>query len=121
MFGVRSAGSALSRRTTKNMAKSITASGPILEIGLVCGAGSSLTGVHGLTDLFQYAGDFAAKRRQQDATARLRTSHWKSDATGSMSCTYDTHPSIDHRPSVLVSPSSLQAALDSTRDEVLKE
>jgi hypothetical protein len=57
------------------MAKTDIIDEPQIEIGLVRDAGSSHAGIHGLTDLFNYASQFAAKR-QNDRASRLYVLHY---------------------------------------------
>jgi hypothetical protein len=55
-------GTQTSQRTnvTKTMAKTALVAAPRIEVGLACDAGTSNAGIYGLTDLFTYAGEFAA-------------------------------------------------------------
>ncbi len=78
------------------------------EVGLVCDAGSSQAGVHGLTDLFRCAG---APRPQPDSATgvAIRIAHWTVDEAGAAHCQYDSEPGTPHHPSVLVLPGNLQA------------
>jgi transcriptional regulator GlxA family with amidase domain len=93
-------------KQTKTMAKSAPA--PQIEIGLVCDAGSSHGGLHGLTELFGFAGDIAAKRRDADAPPPVRVTHWRAQG-GTMRCTHDSAPGAAHAPSVLIIPGNQQA------------
>ncbi|HEY8683526.1 MAG TPA: hypothetical protein VIM06_10180, partial [Rhodanobacter sp.] len=91
-----------------------------IEVGLVCDAGTSNTGLHGLTDLFMYASEFAAKRRSENTQPPIRLAHWRTDvASSQVRCTFDSCPGSGHNPSVLVIPGNLQATLATTRDEIL--
>lgn len=91
-----------------------------IEIGLVCDAGTSPTGLYGLTDLFTYASEFAAKRREEDARPAIRITHWRADiAMAEVRCTFDSYPTPDHNLSVLVLPGNLQATLGRTKDETV--
>ncbi|WP_329606674.1 GlxA family transcriptional regulator [Paraburkholderia polaris] len=95
---------------TKNMAKTALVSAPQIEIGLACDAGTSNAGIYGLTDLFTYAGEFAAKRHGGSARSAVRITHWRADddATG-VRCAYDSCPSSSHALSLVVIPGNVQA------------
>jgi len=102
------------------MAKSATATLSQPEVGIVCDAGTSATGLHGLTELFTYASDIAARRRGLDAFPFMRITHWVSDSSdGQVHCKYDSSPRDEHQLAVLVLPGNLQATLNSARDDVL--
>ncbi len=83
-------------------------------------AGTSATGLHGLTELFTYAGQMAARRQGQVALPSLRITHWKSEPGGScVTCTYDSSAEAHHDLVVLVLPGNLRATQSRSRDEVL--
>lgn len=92
------------------MAKTALVSAPRIEIGLACDEGTSNAGVYGLTDLFTYAGQFAAKRYGGSATTAVRITHWRvdHDATG-VHCEYDSCPGSSHALSLVVIPGNPQA------------
>ncbi|WP_322029479.1 GlxA family transcriptional regulator [Paraburkholderia sp. J76] len=91
------------------MAKTARVSVPRIEIGLACDAGTSNAGVYGLTDLFTYAGEFAAKRHG-GAAAVVRITHWRADHDGTgVRCEYDSCPGSPHALSLLVIPGNAQA------------
>ncbi|WP_430389922.1 GlxA family transcriptional regulator [Dyella sp. 20L07] len=93
---------------------------PQLEIGIVCDAGTSATGLHGLTELFTYAGQMAARRSGQVALPSVRITHWQREPGESrVLCTYDSCSLDDHDLAVLVLPGNLQATLNTSKDEVL--
>ncbi|CAG4890585.1 HTH-type transcriptional activator RhaR [Paraburkholderia gardini] len=94
------------------------ASTPRNEVGIVCDAGTSLTGLHGLTELFRYAGDFAARRDKRNARAMMRITHWQRTQK-EVACTYDSTPGSAYEPAVLILPGNLQATVDTARDKVL--
>ncbi len=80
------------------------------EFGLVCDAGSSNAGLYGLTDLFKYAGDFAARRRRGGETPAVRITHWHiEEGEAEPRCTYDTRPGVQRSPAVLVLPGNAVA------------
>lgn len=95
---------------TKNMAKTAPASVPPVEIGLACDAGTSNTGIYGLTDLFTYAGEFAARRHGDSARSAVRITHWRADDDATeVRCEYDSCPGSSHTLSLLVIPGNVQA------------
>jgi transcriptional regulator GlxA family with amidase domain len=80
------------------------------EFGLVCDAGTSSAGIHGLTDLFKYAGEIAAKRQRAGETPAVRVTHWNiDDGEVEPRCTYDTRPGTQRSPAVLVLPGNVSA------------
>lgn len=92
------------------MAKTAPVVVPRFEIGLACDAGSSNTGIYGLTDLFTYAGEFAAKRHGGSARSIVRITHWRVDEDAlEVRCAYDSCPSSSHALSLLVIPGNAQA------------
>ena len=102
------------------MAKTAVELGPQIEIGLVCDAGTSYAGIHGLTDLFKYAGNFAAKRQYDETRSPVRTTHWRvDDGDAEVCCTYDSCPGSPHAPVVLVIPGNEQAPLEPTKENPL--
>jgi transcriptional regulator GlxA family with amidase domain len=102
------------------MAKTAMASLPQIEIGLVCDEGTSHAGVYGLTDLFKYAGEFAAKRQQGDTSTPVRITHWRADdGDVEVRCTYDSQPGKAHTPAVLLIPGNTQAPLETVGDSPL--
>jgi transcriptional regulator GlxA family with amidase domain len=102
------------------MVKTALDSAQELEVGLVCDAGTSYAGIHGLTDLFKYAGEFAAKRAAEGVRPPVRITYWRVDADGvEVRCTYDSRPGSPHAPAVLVSPGNEQAPRDIERDTPL--
>lgn len=102
------------------MAKTAAFLAPDLEIGLVCDAGTSLAGVHGLNDLFTYAAEMSAKlQRNGDATS-IRIVHWRThDDEGGISATSDSHPWLPHAPNVLIVPGNLRATQESLASSAL--
>lgn len=104
--------------STKCMVKSATETKPLVEVGIVCDPGTSATGLHGLSELFGYAGNIAAARRGGDARSSVRIAQWRSQ-NGDVRASNDTHPDREHQPDVLVLPGNLQATLDTARDPVL--
>lgn len=102
------------------MAKTAPASSPRFEIGLACDAGSSNAGIYGLTDLFTYAGEFAAKRQNGAARPPVRITHWRvDDCTAEVRCAYDSCPGSPHALSLVVIPGNVQAPAKTEKDSSL--
>lgn len=92
------------------MAKTAAFLAPDLEIGLVCDAGTSLAGVHGLTDLFTYAAEISTKLQSGSESTSIRLVHWRaSDGESDVATTSDSHPWLPHAPKVLIVPGNLRA------------
>jgi transcriptional regulator GlxA family with amidase domain len=97
---------------TKSRAESAAKSAPRIEVGLACDGGSLGACTHGLTDLFTYAGDMAAKRLGAGAAPAVRISHWIANNSNSeVQCSYDTAPGTPNAPDVLLIPGNTQAPL----------
>lgn len=88
-----------------------------IEVGLACDANTSLAGIHGLTDLFKYANEFTAKRRNGGRRSPVRITHWRAgDQNNGVRCTYDTCPGSPHALNVLIVPGNQQATLEAVKD-----
>lgn len=81
---------------------------PQQELGLILYPGCQMAMALGLTDLFQVASDFSV----QHGGAPVRVSHWGMDDAGQIKRRYDTHPSDDGRPDVLVAPGRLSGPIE---------
>jgi transcriptional regulator GlxA family with amidase domain len=102
------------------MAKTALASSPRIEIGLACDAGTSNAGIYGLTDLFTYAGEFAAKRQNRTARPVVRITHWRvDDCAAEVRCAYDSCPGSPHALSLVVIPGNVRAPEKSEKDSPL--
>ncbi|CAN5146198.1 GlxA family transcriptional regulator [soil metagenome] len=98
---------------TKLGAKTAKAATTRFEVALAHDAGTTKGGIYGLTDLFSYANDFAAKRQGVDAMAPVRITHWHADeATSAIHCTYDSVPGLPHAPSVVIIPNNHRAIVE---------
>jgi transcriptional regulator GlxA family with amidase domain len=105
---------------TKTIAKSAPAPAAQIEVALACDAGTTNGGKYGLTDLFTYAGEFAAKRLNGDAPPPVRITHWRADEDGDgVLCTYDSCPGGPYAPTVVVVPNNHRAIQDPDRDSPL--
>ena len=63
------------------------------EVALACDAGTTNGGMYGLSDLFGYAGEFAAKRQENIAHPPVRITHWRADEDApTVRCVYDSYP-----------------------------
>jgi len=102
------------------MAESAPDTAAQIEVALACDAGTSNGGIYGLTDLFTYASEFAAKHLNGDAPPPVRITHWRADETGDrVSCTFDSCPGAPHAPTVVVVPNNHRAIQDPDRDSPL--
>lgn len=91
----------------KSRSKTVIAPAPQVEVALACDAGTTNGGMYGLTDLFGYASDFAAKRRDHVAQPPVRITHWRADEDDPIiRCTYDSFPGVPHAPSVVIIPNN---------------
>jgi transcriptional regulator GlxA family with amidase domain len=87
---------------------------------LACDTGTSRTGIYGLTDLFTYAGDIAAKRLGGGSPPPLRISHWlAADDDPDVRCTYDSAPGLPNAPTVLLIPGNARAPLEAGHESPL--
>lgn len=73
------------------------------EIGLLLYPGCAMASVHGLSDAFQVANDYA---RQHGGSDRIRTSHWKL-VGDSFERSFDTDPDAPGNPEYVVIPGRL--------------
>jgi transcriptional regulator GlxA family with amidase domain len=102
------------------MAKTVLSPTQGIEVGLVCDTGTSLAGVYGLTDLFTYAGEMAAKRQVTGEPPQVRIVHWQlSDGESDVTCSIDSHPGQPHAPKVLIIPGNLRATQQSLKTSPL--
>lgn len=105
---------------TKSMAETAIPPLPQVEIGLACDAGSSSAGIHGLGDLFKYAGEIATTHQPGAHRAPLRITHWLADdLRAEVRCTHDSSPGAPFRPAVLVIPGNERATREATADHPL--
>lgn len=81
------------------------------EIGLLMYPGCAMASVHGLTDAFQVANDYA---RQHGGAERIRTSQWRPEASG-FARGFDSAPDLEGMPEYIVIPGRLADPL--TADE----
>jgi transcriptional regulator GlxA family with amidase domain len=83
------------------------------EVALAHDAGTTKGGLYGLTDLFTYANEFAAKRRDLSSTPPVRITHWFADENNSpIRCTYDSFPGSPHTPRVVIVPNNHRAIVE---------
>jgi transcriptional regulator GlxA family with amidase domain len=88
-----------------------------VEVALACDAGTTNGGMYGLTDLFSYASEFAAKRQGGASRPPVRITHWRADEVDPIvNCTYDSCPGGPHRPAVIVVPNNHRAITEPDRD-----
>jgi transcriptional regulator GlxA family with amidase domain len=102
------------------MAKTVLPPMQGIEVGLVCDTGTSLAGIYGLTDLFTYAGEMAAKRQVTGGSPQVRIVHWRlNDGENDVVCSSDSHPGRPHAPNVLLIPGNLRATRQSLKTSPL--
>lgn len=82
------------------------------EIGLLLYPGCAMASVHGLTDAFEVANQYAA---EHGGPVRIRTSHWRAAEAG-FERAFDSTPRADGDPDFVVIPGRLADPL--TADEV---
>jgi transcriptional regulator GlxA family with amidase domain len=102
------------------MAKSAVPVIPQIEVGLVCDAGTSPTGLYGLTELFKYACEFASKRQMHNVQAPLRIGHWRQmEKSSQIDCIYDSSPGEPHALTALVLPGNEAATIGGNEESPL--
>lgn len=74
----------------------------IAEIGLLIYPECQLSAVHGLTDLFRIAADWAEGGRQA-----VRVTHWRRQDDGPPICIWDSHPGGAHKLDYIITPPSI--------------
>ena len=98
---------------TKRGAKTVKGSAPRFEVALANDAGTTKGGMYGLTDLFMYANEFAARRLEPDAPASVRVTHWHADdGSSTIRCIYDSVPGSAHAPNVVIIPNNHRAIVE---------
>ncbi len=108
---------------TKSAAETATGEAALLEVGIVCDAGTSATGIHGLSDLFRYAGERVARRHPAGTPFPVRVTHWHAD-DDAVRCLFDSarHDAPDgapvrpHAPAVLIIPGNAGAVVAPVAD-----
>lgn len=85
-----------------------TSQSPVAEIGLLIYPDCQLAAVHGLTDLFRIAGEWAAQVKGDAPPPFIRVSHWQAvDGGGDVACCWDSHPGAPHRLTHVIAPPSI--------------
>src|ERR1700760_4555128 len=101
----------------KSRAKTVTATAQPVEVALACDAGTMNGGMYGLTDLFGYAGEFAAKRQDHTAHPPVRITHWRADdGDPIIRCAYDSYPGTPHAPTMVIIPNNQRSITEPDRD-----
>jgi transcriptional regulator GlxA family with amidase domain len=91
-----------------------------VEVALACDGGTANGGMYGLTDLFTYAGEFAAKRQDGATQPPVRITHWRVDEEGpAVRCSFDSCPGAPHMPSVVIIPNNHRAIAEPARESPL--
>ena len=80
------------------------------ELGIILYPGCQTAMVHGMTDLFEIAGQFSVKR----GGASVRVSHWRLGPDGGFARAFDSHPELrqDIEPSILLVPGRLTGPME---------
>jgi transcriptional regulator GlxA family with amidase domain len=78
----------------------------VAEVALLIYPECQLAAVHGLTDLFRIAGEWATREPGQDRLRAIRVSHWQVDGEA-VRCIWDSRPGLAHRISHAIAPPSL--------------
>lgn len=73
----------------------------VAEIGLLIYPDCQLAAIHGLTDLFRIAGEWAG-----DPPRGVRVSHWQATDAG-VNCVWDSHPGEPHQLAHVITPPSI--------------
>lgn len=95
---------------TKAGVKTANAPSQRFEVGLAYDAGTARGGLYGLSDLFTYAGNFAARRRGAGAPHPVRITHWLApEDGGDIRCTFDSAPGLPHAPNLIIVPNNHRA------------
>jgi transcriptional regulator GlxA family with amidase domain len=76
------------------------------EIGLLIYPDCQLAAVHGLTDLFRIAGEWARPETAGTAERQIRVSHWQV-GDDDVACVWDSHPGRPHHPTHVIAPPSI--------------
>jgi transcriptional regulator GlxA family with amidase domain len=102
---------------TKSSAESANPAVAQVEVALACDAGTTNGGMYGLTDLFSYASEFAARRQDDASPPPVRITHWRADEVDPVivTCTYDSCPGAPHRPTAVVIPNNHRAIIEPDR------
>src|ERR1700761_6178237 len=85
---------------------------PPIEISIALYPDCAMMSVHGLTDMFNVASNFAREMIGPNAPM-LRVSHWRANAAGNApECVFDTHPDLAHKPRIAIVPGSFKGEPD---------
>lgn len=81
---------------------------PAGHIGLLIYPDCQLAAIYGLTDLFRIAGEWARQGVGDEPGPFIRVTHWTAtEDSGTVTCTWDSHPGEKHRLSHVIAPPSL--------------
>lgn len=110
----------MGQEMTENGAKTDNCGAPSFQVALAHDAGTAKGGLFGLTDLFTFANEFAARRQKNSSPPPVRITHWQAAESGtSILCTYDSYPGPPHALSAVVVPNNFLAVSDATRENPL--
>lgn len=80
----------------------------MIEVALLLYPECQMAAIHGLTDLFRIANEWAVYPHQDDRHSRIRVTHWRLDPElGSIECCWDSNPAETHHPIFAIAPPSV--------------
>ncbi|WP_231298622.1 GlxA family transcriptional regulator [Stenotrophomonas geniculata] len=79
-----------------------------IEVALLIYPDCQMAAIHGLTDLFRIANEWAAYPHEDDRRCSLRVTHWQLDpVSAQMECCWDSDPGEVNAPAFVISPPSV--------------
>ncbi|HGM7334503.1 TPA: GlxA family transcriptional regulator [Stenotrophomonas maltophilia] len=79
-----------------------------IEIALLIYPDCQMAAIHGLTDLFRIANEWATYPHEDDRQCFIRVTHWQLNlASGRMECCWDSDPGDVNAPAFVISPPSV--------------
>ncbi|RQV00739.1 helix-turn-helix domain-containing protein [Burkholderia cenocepacia] len=80
----------------------------VVEVALLVYPDCQIAAIHGLTDLFRIANDWAAYPHEDDRHCRIRVTHWQlNPASQRIECCWDSDPADAHQPAFAIAPPSV--------------
>lgn len=79
-----------------------------IEVALLIYPDCQMAAIHGLTDLFRIANEWAAYPHEDDRRCFIRVTHWQvNPASEYMECCWDSDPGTVNAPAFVISPPSV--------------
>ncbi|HGM5918659.1 TPA: GlxA family transcriptional regulator [Stenotrophomonas maltophilia] len=79
-----------------------------IEIALLIYPDCQMAAIHGLTDLFRIANEWATYPHEDDRQCFIRVTHWQlNTASGRIECCWDSDPGDVNAPAFVISPPSV--------------